>query len=522
MEFLKHLSSVFKGRKDGAVLIAEESTAWPMVTGEPKKGGLGFDFKWNMGWMNDFTNYMRCDPLFRKNNYGELTFSMLYAYSENFILVFSHDEVVHGKGSMIGKMPGADLEQKAENLRAAYGFMMGHPGKKLLFMGQDFAQVREWNENASLDWELLETDTHRQIQDYMKALNELYRKYPAMYAMDYDPEGFQWINCSYQQESMIIFVRKTKKPEESLLFVCNFDNMAHEKFRVGVPFEGKYKEILSSNAAEFGGSGAPNPRVKTSRKLEWDDLENSIEINVAPMSVSIFTCTPEAAPKKARKAETGKAKKAGTRAEAGTAAGKAGKAAAKAADQAEGEKKPGAAGAAVKSAPKAAKTGKPAAAKTAQESVDGAVKVEKPATAEKPKKAAASKAKAGEPAAAKPETAKAEGKLPDAAGGQEKPAIEKVKKPDAAKEGQKRLTTAKEEQKKLTTAKEEQKKLSTAKEEQKKLSTAKEEQKKLSTAKEEPKKLSTAKRAQKKLATVKEELKKLAAPKEENDKDSQD
>ncbi|RHR54307.1 1,4-alpha-glucan branching protein GlgB [Clostridium sp. AF18-27] len=582
VEFLKHLSSVFKGRKDGAVLIAEESTAWPMVTGEPKKGGLGFDFKWNMGWMNDFTNYMRCDPLFRKNNYGELTFSMLYAYSENFILVFSHDEVVHGKGSMIGKMPGADLEQKAENLRAAYGFMMGHPGKKLLFMGQDFAQVREWNENASLDWELLETDTHRQIQDYMKALNELYRKYPAMYAMDYDPEGFQWINCSYQQESMIIFVRKTKKPEESLLFVCNFDNMAHEKFRVGVPFEGKYKEILSSNAAEFGGSGAPNPRVKTSRKLEWDDLENSIEINVAPMSVSIFTCTPEAAPKKARKAETGKTKKAGTRAEAGTAAGKAGKAAVKAADQAEGEKKPGAAGAAVKAAPKAAKTGKPAAAKTAQEPADGAVKVEKPATAEKPKKAAASKAKAGEPAAARPETVNAEGKLSADAGGQEKPAIEKVTKPDAAKEGQKRLTTAKEEQKKLTTAKEEQKKLSTAKEEQKKLSTAKEEQKKLSTAKEEqkklstakeeqkklstakeeqkklstakeeqkklstakeeqkklstakeeqkklstakeePKKLSTAKRAQKKLATVKEELKKLAAPKEENDKDSQD
>ena len=510
--FLRKLNDTVLGRHPHKYMIAEESTAWPMVTKPASDGGLGFNFKWNMGWMNDFTNYMRCDPLFRKNNYGELTFSMLYAYSENFILVFSHDEVVHGKGSMIGKMPGSDLEQKAENLRAAYGFMMGHPGKKLLFMGQDFAQVREWNENASLDWELLETDTHRQIQDYMKALNELYRKYPAMYAMDYDPEGFQWINCSYQQESMIIFVRKTKKPEESLLFVCNFDNMAHEKFRVGVPFEGKYKEILSSNAAEFGGSGAPNPRVKTSRKLEWDDLENSIEINVAPMSVSIFTCTPEAAPKKARKAETGKAKKAGTRAEAGTAAGKAGKAAAKAAGQAEGEKKPGAAGAAVKSAPKAAKAGKPAAAKTAQEPADGAVKVEKPATAEKPKKAAASKAKAGEPAAAKPETAKAEGKLPDAAGGQEKPAIEKVKKPDAAKEGQKRLTTAKEEQKKLTTAKEEQKKLS----------TAKEEQKKLSTAKEEPKKLSTAKRAQKKLATVKEELKKLAAPKEENDKDSQD
>lgn len=161
VEFLKHLNSVFKGRKDGAVLIAEESTAWPMITGNPKDGGLGFDYKWNMGWMNDFTNYMRCDPYFRKNNYGGLTFSMLYAYSENFVLVFSHDEVVHGKGSMMGKMPGETLEKKAENLRAAYGFMMSHPGKKLLFMGQDFGQIDEWNENASLEWELLQYPLHK-------------------------------------------------------------------------------------------------------------------------------------------------------------------------------------------------------------------------------------------------------------------------------------------------------------------------------------------------------------------------
>ena len=299
VEFLKHLNSVFKGREDGAVLIAEESTAWPKVTGEPADNGLGFDFKWNMGWMNDFTNYMRCDPYFRKNNYGELTFSMLYAYSEKFVLVFSHDEVVHGKGSMIGKMPGADLEAKAQNLRAAYGFMMGHPGKKLLFMGQDFAQVDEWNEGASLQWNLLEYPLHSQMKEYVKALNEIYRKYPALYVKDYEPEGFQWINCSYHEESMVMFVRKGKKDEDTLLFVCNFDNMAHEKFRLGVPFAGKYKEILNSDEERFGGSGMTNRRVKTSKPIEWDEQDHSIEIDVAPMSVMIFTCTP--APEAAEK-----------------------------------------------------------------------------------------------------------------------------------------------------------------------------------------------------------------------------
>ena len=291
MEFLKHLNSVFKGRKDGTVIIAEESTAWPMITGDPKEGGLGFNYKWNMGWMNDFTNYMRCDPLFRKNNYGELTFSMLYAYSEDFVLVFSHDEVVHGKGSMIGKMPGETLEKKAENLRAAYAFMMGHPGKKLLFMGQEYAQVAEWNEGASLEWGLLEYPVHKNMQDYVKALNRLYREHPALYEMDYDPDGFEWINCSYQNESMIIFLRKSRKNEETLLFICNFDNMEHEKFRVGVPFHGKYKEIFNTDARDFGGEGRINGRAKTSRKLEWDEKDDSIEVYIPPMSVSIYTCT---------------------------------------------------------------------------------------------------------------------------------------------------------------------------------------------------------------------------------------
>lgn len=292
VEFLKHLNSIFARDTEGAVLIAEESTAWPKVSGDENDGGLGFDFKWNMGWMNDFLDYMQCDPYFRHDHYGELTFSMLYTYSEKFVLVFSHDEVVHGKGSMAGKMPGDTQEKKFANLRTAYGFMMGHPGKKLLFMGQDFGQMDEWNEKESLEWGLLKYDIHSQMKDYVKALNHLYRTQPAVYKMDYEPEGFEWINCTYNDENIVIFERKTDKPEETLLFVCNFVPVEHEKFRLGVPFAGKYKEILNSDAKQFGGSGMVNPRVKMSKKEEWDARENSIVINLAPMSVAVFSCTP--------------------------------------------------------------------------------------------------------------------------------------------------------------------------------------------------------------------------------------
>lgn len=292
VEFLKHLNSIFARDTEGAVLIAEESTAWPKVSGDENDGGLGFDFKWNMGWMNDFLDYMQCDPYFRHDHYGELTFSMLYAYSEKFVLVFSHDEVVHGKGSMAGKMPGDTQERKFANLRTAYGFMMGHPGKKLLFMGQDFGQMDEWNEKESLEWGLLKYDIHSQMKDYVKALNHLYRTQPALYKMDYEPEGFEWINCTYNDENIVIFERKTDKPEETLLFVCNFVPVEHEKFRLGVPFAGKYKEILNSDAKQFGGSGMVNPRVKMSKKEEWDARENSIVINLAPVSVAVFSCTP--------------------------------------------------------------------------------------------------------------------------------------------------------------------------------------------------------------------------------------
>ena len=457
MEFLKHLNSVFKGRKDGTVIIAEESTAWPMITGDPKEGGLGFNYKWNMGWMNDFTNYMRCDPLFRKNNYGELTFSMLYAYSEDFVLVFSHDEVVHGKGSMIGKMPGETLEKKAENLRAAYAFMMGHPGKKLLFMGQEYAQTAEWNEGASLEWELLEYPVHKNMQDYVKALNRLYREHPALYEMDYDPDGFEWINCSYQNESMIIFLRKSRKSEETLLFICNFDNMEHEKFRVGVPFHGKYKEIFNTDAKDFGGEGRVNGRVKTSRKLEWDEKDDSIEVYIPPMSVSIYTCT--------QAAETVKpdGKKSGAKKTA--------------------DKKPAAGKTAVR---------KTVSGKTAEGRTDGKAETAAPETAAAAQESEGAAAVKG-------------GQRQMAAPKEEQMQIHTSKK----KPEQKRIATSKEEQKQIATSKEEQKQIGTSKEEQKQIGTSRKKQEQIGTSKEEQKQIGTSRKKQEQIATSKEEQKQI-------------
>ncbi|MDY3920472.1 MAG: 1,4-alpha-glucan branching protein GlgB [Candidatus Limivivens sp.] len=288
IEFLKHLNSIFKKKYPDVCLIAEESTAWPKITGDVKEGGLGFDYKWNMGWMNDFTGYMSLDPYFRSYHHGELTFSMIYAYSEDFILTLSHDEVVHGKASMVGKMPG-NREAQFANLRVAYGFMMAHPGKKLLFMGQDFAQYDEWSEERGVEWELLEFPEHQQMQKYYRALNTFYREHPAMYQLDYDPDGFEWINCIAANENLLVFARKTKKKEETLLFVCNFAPVTREKYRIGVPYAGKYKEIFNSDQAEFGGSGVLNPRVKQSKKEEADDRPNSITINIPPLGMSVFS-----------------------------------------------------------------------------------------------------------------------------------------------------------------------------------------------------------------------------------------
>ena len=292
VELIRRLSQAMKARKDGALLIAEESTAWPKVTGEIKDGGLGFDYKWNMGWMNDFTNYLKCDPLFRKNCHGDLTFSMVYAYSENFVLVLSHDEVVHGKGSLIQKMPGEEA-QKLANLRVAYGFMTAHPGKKLLFMGQEFGQTNEWCEKKELDWkELEEKKSRQQLQSYVRDLNAFYQSTPALYLKDYDSEGFEWLSCLDADHSIVTFLRKTGKISETILVVCNFTPVVYEDFRIGVPFKGKYKEIFSSDDKKYGGEGRTNTRLKQSQEVSWDGRENSISITVPSMGMAVFRCTP--------------------------------------------------------------------------------------------------------------------------------------------------------------------------------------------------------------------------------------
>lgn len=294
VELFKHMNSMMKKRNPGVMMIAEESTAWPRVTGDVEQGSLGFDYKWNMGWMNDFTNYMKTDPIFRKGNQNALTFSIMYAYSENFVLVLSHDEVVHGKGSMINKMPGT-YEQKFDNLRVAYGYMMTHPGKKLLFMGQDFAQFAEWNEAKSLEWGLVEEyETHRRMQTYYKELNHLYISHPALYEADYLAEGFEWMDCMDAERSIITFLRRSKNGAEQLLVVCNFTPVTHTGYRVGVPFEGKFKEIFNSNGEAFGGTGEGNPRSKRSEKVNWNNRDNSIELTIPGLSMLVFSCKEEA------------------------------------------------------------------------------------------------------------------------------------------------------------------------------------------------------------------------------------
>lgn len=288
VEFLKHLNSIMAKRNPNVMMIAEESTAWPAVTGSVEENdSLGFNLKWNMGWMNDFLKYMEQDPLFRKGVHGCLTFSMMYAYSEQFILVFSHDEVVHGKGSLINKMPGS-YEDKFANLRTAYAFMIGHPGKKLLFMGQDFAQFAEWSEMRSLDWALVERyDSHRYFHEFCKALYKLYLEKPALYELDYEPRGFEWMSCMDADRSIVSFVR-TAEDGSQLLFVLNFTPVVYEQFRQAVPKPGKYKEIINSDAVGFGGKGYTNPRQLISKKIPCDGKDNSITMVLPPLGCVIF------------------------------------------------------------------------------------------------------------------------------------------------------------------------------------------------------------------------------------------
>ena len=245
IEFFKHLNSMLMKRNPGVMMIAEESTAWPLVTRPPEDGGLGFTFKWNMGWMHDFLEYMQMDPIYRKYHHNKMTFSMTYAFSENYILVLSHDEVVHLKKSMLSKMPGWDGD-KFRQLKTAYTFMMGHPGKKLLFMGQDFGQWAEWNEAKALDWYLLGDERHRNLQAYVSDLLKVYKKYSSGFELDQSWEGIQWINADAAENSLFRFIRRNKKRKNSLIYVCSFTPVERKGYRIGVPENRKYQIILDN------------------------------------------------------------------------------------------------------------------------------------------------------------------------------------------------------------------------------------------------------------------------------------
>ena len=322
IELIKHLNSVMKKRNPGVLTIAEESTAFPGITGDLNAGGLGFDLKWNMGFMNDYLAYIKYDPYFRSHHHGELTFSMVYAYSEKFMLVFSHDEVVHGKSSMIGKMPG-EREQKFANLRLTYSYMMTHPGKKLLFMGQDLGEFDEWNEGRSVQWELSQVPEHRGIASLVADLNRLYRTRPELYALDDSSDGFEWINHISAQECYLSYLRKGAGQDEILLVVANFSG-AEQEVITGVPFHGKYKEIFNSDDLKYGGTGIVNGRMKKSKEVECDDRPQSIAVALAPLSLSILKYVPfteeeqkreKAAKEKAEKERLAKEKTAREKAE---------------------------------------------------------------------------------------------------------------------------------------------------------------------------------------------------------------
>ena len=284
IEFFKHLNTVVQGRNHGALVIAEESTAWPKVTSHPEQDGLGFTFKWNMGWMHDFLEYMKLDPYFRKYNHNRMTFGLTYFTSENYILVLSHDEVVHLKCSMINKMPGLG-EDKFANLKAGYTFMMGHPGKKLLFMGQDFGQLHEWDEKVSLDWYLAEQDEHKDLQEYVKDLLHLYKKYPALYRQDNDWNGFQWINANDADRSIFSFLRRDETGKKNLLFVINFTPVERPDYRVGVPKRGKYTLLLDSTHGAYKSGEAPG---FSSAKGECDGQPYSFSYPLPAYGTAIF------------------------------------------------------------------------------------------------------------------------------------------------------------------------------------------------------------------------------------------
>ena len=286
IEFFKHLNTCVQGRNPGVVTIAEESTTWPKLTAPVEDDGLNFSLKWNMGWMHDFLDYMKLDPYFRKDNHNKMTFSMTYAFSENFVLVLSHDEVVHLKCSMLNKMPGY-MEDKFENLKCGYAFMTGHPGKKLLFMGQEFGQLQEWSEARELDWYLLKEAPHRHLQEFYKDLLHMYKKYPALGQNDKGYEGFQWINADDAYRSIFSFVRWSPTGKNNLLFVINFTPMERSDYRVGVPKKKKYTLVLNSKDPKYGGDYTP-PTVYTATAVACDGQPYSIGYPLPPYGVAVF------------------------------------------------------------------------------------------------------------------------------------------------------------------------------------------------------------------------------------------
>ncbi|MBI4902173.1 MAG: 1,4-alpha-glucan branching protein GlgB [Acidobacteria bacterium] len=287
VDFLRQLNTTVYEAYPGVMTVAEESTAWPMVSRPTYLGGLGFGYKWNMGWMHDMLLYMSRDPIYRSYDHNLITFSLIYAFTENFVLPLSHDEIVHGKGSMIGKMPG-DSWRKFANLRLLYGFMTAHPGKKLLFMGNEFGQWREWNHDESLDWALLEFDSHRALQRWVRDLNTLYRAEPALHELDAEPGGFEWIDCNDSQRSILSFRRKSRRAEETLLFVCNFTPEPRPNYRIGVPEKGEYNEILNGDAPLYGGSGQGNLGGTSTSPIPMHGHPHSLNLTLPPLALIAF------------------------------------------------------------------------------------------------------------------------------------------------------------------------------------------------------------------------------------------
>ncbi len=290
VDFLRQLNEAVYAEQPGTLTIAEESTAWPLISRPTYVGGLGFSMKWNMGWMHDMLEYMHLDPIHRRYHHNDITFSLMYAYSENFVLPLSHDEVVHLKGSLLTKMPG-DLWQRFANLRAFYGYMWGHPGKKLLFMGGEFGQWHEWDYTQSLDWHLLEPPSdphHAQLHTFVRDLNTLYQSEPALSHLDYDPEGFSWIDCYDSDNSVVSFMRRTREKDDTLIFVCNFTPVPRHGYRLGVPDAGEYYELLNSDAARYGGSGIENLQRTHSEPIYWQACLYSIVVTLPPLSTIIL------------------------------------------------------------------------------------------------------------------------------------------------------------------------------------------------------------------------------------------